>query len=870
MKTITQNLFLTFVLLLLTVNGFSADRTDSSDANNTGQKFFLELNGTNTYADASQMLGGLGQATLMGWIKLNPNMTADGFIMGQDNLNLKVLVSGNNKTLIATAKNQSIAFPKNLVTNRWYHVAVVYDNSAIEKLTLYVNGKKEAVSTAAVLSGTLASSTAKFTMGKNPNSQTEYLKGGIDEVRVFNVALTQDILQKMVYQEIKQNGTKICGEVIPRDIEGTAWASLLAYFRMDASSDNTIANAASVNNASAAQTFNAIAFRIQQAPMPFETSLDGSLEAAVSQNNSVNGDDAANSWSIIHITNNINLPSNQTTLGILIGPNVTVTLTNNNKLENTWYLKLDGKLDLMGKSQLVQTINSELDPTSSGYIERDQQGQSNMFNYNYWCSPVGAINATANNNAFTIDEVLRDATDSNNLQPITWTTDLNGAPTMPITLSSFWIFKFQNMTPDYANWTAVGQYGNLLPAQGFTLKGSSPTSGTQNLAFVGKPNNGTITSPIAAVNLNLTGNPYPSALDANAFILANSSKINGTLYFWEHSSANNTHILVDYQGGYATRNLVGGTPSFSPSGIVGSSTTSRRIPGRFIPVGQAFFVQASWGGELTFTNSQRAFIKENSASSNMMFRQGVGPEPADIYDNSNDAVEEDTFARIRLGFDAPSNFHRQTLIGFMEENATANMDAGYDAVNIDTQPYDMYLMNGTNKLIIEGEGFFNENNIYPIGIKAAVAGTVSFTLDATENLDEEQDIFIYDNTDQAYHDIRNGNFEVEVSAGTTTNRFSLRFLNPSLMGNRDFNAAGEIGLTFTGADNTIVLENNKPNTNAETIALYNMLGQTVASWDIANQNQTKLQIPILNAHAGTYVVKVHTTSGDISKKIIVQ
>jgi hypothetical protein len=35
-----------------------------------------------------------------------------------------------------------------------------------------------------------------------------------------------------------------------------------------------------------------------------------------------------------------------------------------------------------------------------------------------------------------------------------------------------------------------------------------------------------------------------------------SDATNGSLYFWEHYSSNNTHILRDYQGGYAVRNLV--------------------------------------------------------------------------------------------------------------------------------------------------------------------------------------------------------------------------------------------------------------------------------------------------------------------------
>jgi hypothetical protein len=120
---------------------------------------------------------------------------------------------------------------------------------------------------------------------------------------------------------------------------------------------------------------------------------------------------------------------------------------------------------------LVQTADSELDATSAGFIERDQTGQSNKFNYNYWSSPVSSINNTTVNHGYTVAGVMKDGTTATP-QNIQWTTGVNSSATSPITLSSYWIFKFQNLTNSYANWTTVGQNGALLAGQGFTLKGS--------------------------------------------------------------------------------------------------------------------------------------------------------------------------------------------------------------------------------------------------------------------------------------------------------------------------------------------------------------------------------------------------------------
>ena len=92
-----------------------------------------------------------------------------------------------------------------------------------------------------------------------------------------------------------------------------------------------------------------------------------------------------------------------------------------------------------------------------------------------------------------------------------------------------------------------------------------------------------------------------------------------------------------------------------------------------------------------------------------------------------------------------------------------------------TFPNDMYLLNGENKLVIEGEGFFDENASYPIGVKTDAEGKVKFLIDALENFDSQQPIFIYDDDTKTYHDIRNETFEVNLPKGENNSRFSLRF-----------------------------------------------------------------------------------------------
>jgi hypothetical protein len=851
--------------------------TDTFDTNNTvkgsprdlNRKLYLDFDGRNDYAEDSSILGGLSNATLMAWIDLNAAFSSTGVVVGQDKFQIKVSAS---RTLQAVVNGTTLTFGTALTKSRWYHVAATFGGGY---LTLYLNGKL--VGTPLAVSGSIAADATKLTLGRNPLSSTNYFKGKIDEVRVFNTTLTATQIERMVYQEIQNTASQVQGAIVPKDIGSLPFANLLRYYRMDAYKDDIVDNLTTptIDSGTGMKLYNHKVINVQQAPMPFTTVRTGTFATAINDaTKDINGADVtAFDYSIIQVKHNITETSNSIDLAMFVDLGVTITMNNDTKLQNDWYLKLDGKIDLNGKSQLVQTTNSDLDITSSGSIERDQQGSKNIYNYNYWSSPVGAINNTSNNNPFTIAGVMKDGTTATP-QNINWTYGLDGSPTSPITVSSYWIYKFQNLSNAYANWQSVGSTGTLNAAQGFTMKGSGTAASNQNYTFVGKPNNGTITTTVAGGNLNLCGNPYASALDANAFISANTSAITGTLYFWEHASNNATHNIQGYQGGYSSRNLTGGTGPVAPADINGLGT-SAKTPGRFIPVSQGFFVVATpAGGTITFDNSQRAFIKEDNVNSTTLFKTNTSiltsPNNNEQYNNnSEDSYTQDTYKRVRLGITSTDNYHRQILLGFMENNATDAIDLGYDGLNIDNQPNDMYFINNTAKLNIQGVGYFDENKVFPIGIKNKIAGNVNIMIDNTENMDANQSIYILDNTNGEYHDITSNPFTVQLPQGLTEGRFSLTFKdNNNALANNNFNLEDGIKVAYINTKNTLNIKNNVADTTIEKVILFNLLGQSIVTFDVKDQNQQNIELPIKELSSGTYIVKIKTDNGDITKKII--
>ena len=474
-------------------------------------------------------------------------------------------------------------------------------------------------------------------------------------------------------------------------------------------------------------------------------------------------------------------------------------------------------------------------------------------------------------------DVIKNGTNPTNPGAITWVGGYDGALS-PFSLARFWIYKFDNKANAYANWTQIGETGLLEAGKGFTLKGAG-TSGTQNLTFTGKPNNGTITNAVGADQLLLVGNPYPSALDADLFIDDNINSISttitapaidGALYFWEQYSTNNTHNLGGYQGGYGIYNKSGGVKpsSIGVDYISGLGTTSKlKDPQRYIPVGQGFFVigKIGSGGNVIFKNSQREFIKEDSGFSQTMFRIPVTPRGLNHWtDNSNSPVKRDTHKKIRLGYNSYNEtFHRQVLLAFMDEKANSEMNDGYDAYNIDDSPSDMYLLNAENELAIEGEGYFDERSSYPIGVRVEKTGKVSFVLDGLENFDKNQSIFIYDKSDDTYHNIKDALYEVELGKGTFNDRFYLRFTDKTL-GTDAFNLSKSDELMVVVNQNVTVQSSNQ---QIKNIAVYDLLGRKIDSYK--KVNALKYTLSRLNKTTTGLIVKV-TLENDtiVSKKII--
>lgn len=834
----------------------------------------LDFDGVNDYISRSAFLGGESEVTMMSWFKMDSGSNG-GEIMGQRNFRLYVDANKRLKGFLRTSSSLDIVSPdisEALLNDElWYHAALKF-SSTTGTFELFLNGTSIHSFTNPALVGVSIDNSSgwnsdhDFEIGRNTFSDNNYFEGSIYECRVYDKSLTLNQLHRQINQEIENNSGNVRGTVIPKDIEGLSWSDLILYYKMGIIDTGYTPDDSNTNVDG--QLHNMRTYQEYTAPLPYATTTSCSGD----WNNSSNWEHGG-VWdihssppdcAIVQIKGNLEVDNNTTTVGMIIDSGARLDVKNDSGLFNSWYLKLDGKIDLEGESQLIQTEDSSLDPTSAGTLEKDQQGTADTFTYNYWGTPVGRTNNSTNNNDFNVTDIF---TNVNFLS-----SGYNGTAS-PLSIADYWIWKFSNrLSDDYASWQHVRQSGTLRVGEGFTMKGpgSGAINDEQNYILEGKPNNGDIDLSISAGNDYLVGNPYPSAIDAEQFILDNGATIagagstTGTLYFWEHWGGG-SHIASSYQGGYATYSLAGGVPAAAigtSDPDVSSGGTPTKIPGRYIPVGQGFFVTAETGGTINFNNGQRVFQVEDGSSS--LFVKGKNSKKSGKNDISK---VMDNRMKLRIGFNSVNALRRQILIT-ADKNTSTGIDWGYDSKYIDTQMDDMYWMINNEKFVIQAIDTITDKSIIPLGIHTKTAGLNSIIIDELENIPNNLNIYLHDKALGVYHDLRNSKYETNLPAGNHLERFEITFSKSQTLGNETFETANSIEVLFANEKQSIVI-NNPKSQHIKNIEMFNILGQSLFKLQ-ANSTKQNIEYKVPKNIAGNYIIKLETELGELSKKVSIQ
>ncbi|MBU2927249.1 T9SS type A sorting domain-containing protein [Winogradskyella psychrotolerans] len=556
----------------------------------------------------------------------------------------------------------------------------------------------------------------------------------------------------------------------------------------------------------------------------------------------------------------------------------------------------DSKIYLREEAQLLQG-NGTTGNSGLGQLSVYQTGTVNQWSYNYWCSPVGNNSAAFGNEDARVN-LIDDATGLTSSVDALFAGGYDGSAS-PLSIAQRWLWTYQ-ISDQYLDWVFVGATGNIKPGLGFTMKGNGTGStGSQLYDFRGKPNNGTITNDVANGLNTLIGNPYPSAMDSAAFIHdpANQASINGTLQYWEQDGNVASHVLQDYIGGYSlfTIDEFGGiitnTPAvfftydeqdnvFSLPPGPGGSGSKQAV--RYIPVGQGFMVEGIAGtpeapAAVYTRNSHRAFAKESDGDS-YFFRSTTNDsntsetnEPIGIQyqDNGLPIIPED-YKRFRINVDFSddaSQYTRQLVLNF-HDSATPGFDYGLELIRSESYSSDAYF--SLDEKVYSGQAFAFEDALgIPITIDIEQQQPLRFRIFDIQNFGETQGIYIHDNVNDSYTNLRNLDYELNIEPGSYTDRFEIVFTTESTLGIYEFDDTS-LNIFQDNGKHQLTVQN--PNSlDIKTIEIFDVSGKRIFQSNV-DTIESEYEISTLQLSDGVYVVNVSTQTNTKSKsqKVIIK
>ncbi len=545
---------------------------------------------------------------------------------------------------------------------------------------------------------------------------------------------------------------------------------------------------------------------------------------------------------------------------------------------------IDGILDVETQGNFIQNETDGVFTDNGGSsVTKLTALKGDWFYYTYWGSPVQG--ATIGNVFFDVDGDRRFRFNASNYLDAN-NDDIDDD-------NNAWQFALagETMVPGVGYATTSGRLGFYPSIRTYT--------------FTGPFNTGDIDTPIvhtpanAGESWNFISNPYPSAIDFDAFYAANSALIEGVAYFWSQATPPDVSNPGNQgrnfsQNDYASYNIGTG-------GIMGASGV---MPTNFISSAQGFFVEGLSNGNVTFTNAMRAsgiatntlFFKTQQNTkdnqSGLEFLNGLKLSETDDMDAVNAAIaknvnlpftinsEEDirpTIAENKIWINLTTNngVFNQVLIGYVN-GATNNDDgAAYDAERIVNQDFNSVLYsqieNSDEKYAIQGKAVdaIGTNERIKLGFATRITAPETRYKLSVAQLEgpflNDNAIYLKDNLLGIIHNLSNQDYEFTSHTGEFNERFEVVF-NATVLSSTDETLANNtLKITQTTADNFLF---SVGHSHFKSITILNLLGKKV--YELKGDGTRALNATMHNLTSNIYIAKVELDNGVVlNKKFVV-
>jgi hypothetical protein len=471
-----------------------------------------------------------------------------------------------------------------------------------------------------------------------------------------------------------------------------------------------------------------------------------------------------------------------------------------------------------------------------------------------------------NANAGTI-KMQREASDLNLNDYMYWASPVTGFDIANIPGASALTYQWD---PTAGNTGMPASTGNWVSASGIMSVGEGyikrvPSGANFTTVFTGIPNNGVIDvdvfkssvpEPISSADKhwNLIGNPYPSAINAETFLLANTNLV-GFVNLWTRGDGLFNDGVVtdpfyaDFEYNYADEYLTHNGTGSSPSGFDGK-----------IASGQAFFVQvldASSDTDVRFNNAMRydGDGAENAYDNSAFFR------------SSNPEIIRDTTLEkqlIWLGLVNESNSSSNALLGYVD-GATDGIDRMYDAPR-SGEGMSIYSVLEDNKISIQGRSYpFETSDMVALGVDLLEDGIYKIIIDTVEGSvfeNETQGIYLEDTYLNVVHDLRTTPYSFAGMAGTVKDRFVLKYTADQQL---SVDEQHKLNTFIYVKEERLYVKSSK---NIEAIVLYDLTGKQVVNYkqheNVSQSFSTAFQYP-----KGAYIAVINLEGNLVMRKKLI-
>jgi len=544
----------------------------------------------------------------------------------------------------------------------------------------------------------------------------------------------------------------------------------------------------------------------------------------------------------------------------------TLTVADNTFAEVQNDVVVDGTLTVETKANFVQYGNSfTVNPGGNAFVNKTTRDYSDSeLHYVYWSSPVVSADLAA---VFPSPYLNRRYYFDASLYLDEYTTGTTIGPPDDIDDDN-------NVWHTASGPMEVGR-GYAIATDNSAYPTTDPYSNTHQ--FTGELNTGDISVPVfrndtelTDTNWNLIGNPYPSAIDAFAFIGENrydglTGTIDGDIWGWHSdgiaSAVNPGFDTYNFsQADYFIINQTGGIGLPPPFGLTP------------IPSGQGFFVSFANGATPT-GGTFPVFTKTVNFNNGM--RIADEDSNSEFYKGSNTkkVISNENANKLWVNLTSDNGVFNQILIGYVNL-ATDNYDgAAFDSSKNLSSDAAAILYSTINdsakKFAIQGkaETSISENEIIKLGFDTRINVPTIYTLSVAYlqgDFLSTNKVYLKDNLLHTLHDISASDYNFTSEVGEFKDRFEIVFNAQALSAdtfNLDTNTVQIIQL-----DDTHVTFKASSNLNIKTVTIYDLLGRQLYQLKGSHNEET---YNLSNLSNSVFIAKVELSNGAlITKKAV--